>query len=97
MAFQANCKCKNNCALHKVLTWPKYNVQGIFTKPQISDSNLDSIWHQFHDDEMSFTPILDCMLFDAKWDAYCHSLKCKRNFVGAIKVKHIIQDDKFWA
>jgi hypothetical protein len=57
MAFQANCKCKNNCALHKVLTWPKYNVQGIVTKPQISDSNLDSIWHQFHDEEMSLTSV----------------------------------------
>ncbi len=42
-------------------------------------------------------PILDHMLFDAKWDAYRHSLKGKRNFVGAIKVKHIIHDDKFWA
>jgi hypothetical protein len=37
------------------------------------------------------------MLFDAKWDAYCHSLKGKRNFVGAINVKHVMDDDKFWA
>jgi hypothetical protein len=37
------------------------------------------------------------MLFDAKRDAYCHNLKGKRNLVGAIKVKHIIHDDKIWA
>jgi hypothetical protein len=37
------------------------------------------------------------MLFDAKWDAYGHSLKGNRNLVRVVKVRHNIHDDEFWA
>jgi hypothetical protein len=53
MTFQANYTCKNNCAIHKISISFKYNVQNTLTKPQIGDSDLDSIWHQFQDDERS--------------------------------------------
>jgi hypothetical protein len=53
MTFQANYTCKINCAIHKVSISLKYNVQNTLTKPQIGHSNLDSIWHQFQDDETS--------------------------------------------
>jgi len=53
MTFQANYTCKNNHAIHKVSISLKCNVQNTFTKPQIGDSNFDSIWHQFQDDETS--------------------------------------------
>jgi hypothetical protein len=36
-------------------------------------------------------------LFDAKWDAYGHSLKGNRNLVRVVKVRHNICDDEFGA